>query len=279
LVGPHVNNPSPIFGFDVVGSEKTGKISGAFVDHSPTLYDKRWHYTRWSSSRILPEWATVFSDDFLAIRPNENEYDQLFDFAYGAFAHYFDILNDSSPATDDKVAALIREKQENYCKMQASNPRTYAALKHQLGPERAQHFMENMFSSDCGIIVTSSLRETLPMKAHAYFQNRNGDVKRVAEITIPNCLDTGAALESVYCLLQNIRGSWSMGPDFEGCAERQGLQNLDYSPSVKFVGEYFETEDGLKLGERSMMNGDLITFDGKTYEVAPFGFDEYKEAV
>ena len=141
---PHANNPSPIFGFDVVGSEKTGKISGAFVDHSPTLYDKRWHYTRWSSSRILPEWATVFSDDFLAIRPNENEYEQLFDFAYGAFTHYFNILNESSPATDDKVAALIREKQENYCKMQASNPRTYAALKHQLGPERAQHFMENI---------------------------------------------------------------------------------------------------------------------------------------
>lgn len=141
---PHVNNPSPIFGFDIVGSEKTGKISGAFVDWSPTLYDKRWHYTRWSSARVLPEWATVFSDDFLAIRPNENEHDQLFDFAYGALCHYFETLNKSTVSNDPKVVELIREKQTEYCEKQASNPRTFAALKQQLGEERARHFMENI---------------------------------------------------------------------------------------------------------------------------------------
>jgi len=126
------------------------------------------------------------------------------------------------------------------------------------------------------------------MKAYAYFQQRNGDVKRVAEIKVPRGLDTYQALEHVFCVLQNIRGSWSFGPNFEGCLdEREGLQNLDYSPNVKFVGKHpvekvSGSEDGVEIykifGERSMMTGDLITFKGKTYEVARFGFDEYKEA-
>jgi hypothetical protein len=127
------------------------------------------------------------------------------------------------------------------------------------------------------------------MKAYAYFQKRDGSVTRVAEINVPAGMETDRALEHVYCLLQNIRGSWSFGPNFEGCLdEREGLQNLDYSPNVKFVGKHpvekvSGSEDGVEiykiLGERSMMIGDLITFDGKTYEVAPFGFEEYKEAV
>ena len=126
------------------------------------------------------------------------------------------------------------------------------------------------------------------MKAYAYFQKRDGSVTCVAEINVPAGMETNLALEHVYCLLQNIRGSWSFGPNFEGCLdEREGLQNLDYSPNVKFVGKHpvekvSGSEDGVEiytiLGERSMMIGDLITFDGKTYEVAPFGFEEYKEA-
>lgn len=114
-------------------------------------------------------------------------------------------------------------------------------------------------------------------KAHAYFQQRNGDVKRVAEIKVPRGVDTGQALEHVFCRLQNIRGSWSFGPNFEGCLERQGLQNHDYSPNVLFVAEHPENDDGQKIGERSMMIGDLITFKGKTYEVELWGFKEYVE--
>ena len=117
------------------------------------------------------------------------------------------------------------------------------------------------------------------MKAHAYFQQRNGDVKRVAEISVPKGLETHDALEFVYMRLQNICGSWSFGPNFEGCLERMGLDNLDYNPAVKFVGEHPERFDGRKIGERSMMKGDLITFNGKTYEVAMFGFEEYKGVV
>ena len=118
------------------------------------------------------------------------------------------------------------------------------------------------------------------MKAHVYFkQDRNNDVKRVAEVEIPSKFNLDEALEFVYCRLQNIQGSWSMGPNFEECGGRMGLDNLDHSECVKFVGEYPVNSDGCKMGERSMMMGDLINYDGKTYEVAMFGFDEYQEAV
>ena len=124
------------------------------------------------------------------------------------------------------------------------------------------------------------------MKAHAYFQNRHGDVKRVAEIemTAELAANVNVALEHVYASLQNIYGSWSFGQYFEGSndKDREGQLNGDYRENVKFVGEYFEVkdEDGckIKLGERSMMVGDLITLGGKTYVVAALGFEEYKEA-
>lgn len=115
------------------------------------------------------------------------------------------------------------------------------------------------------------------MKAHVYFQKRDESVTRVAEVVIPAGMIAEEALEFVYGRLQNIRGSWSMGPTFEECVQRRGAPNYDYSDAVKFVGEHFETEDGRKLGERSMMIGDLVVMDGKTYEVDFIGFKEYKE--
>ena len=119
------------------------------------------------------------------------------------------------------------------------------------------------------------------MKAHVYFQKSsfNDSVKRVAEVEIPQDMITEEALEFVYGRLQNIHGSWSMGPNFEECGGRLGRENHDYNEAVKFVGEYPEHCDGSKMGERSMMMGDLVVLDGKTYEVALFGFEEYKEAV
>ena len=119
------------------------------------------------------------------------------------------------------------------------------------------------------------------MKAHAYFHNRNGDFKRVAEVTIPNGFTVDEALESVYERLQNIRGSWSFGSLFEGHAELEGQPNYDHSDAVKFVGEHPQNLKGEKLGERSMMIGDLIHLVGKgvnkTFEVDFVGFKEYVE--
>lgn len=117
------------------------------------------------------------------------------------------------------------------------------------------------------------------MKAYAYFQRHNGECEFVAKVDISEWMDTNEALEYVYHSLQNIRGSWSFGPHFEGSDDdREGQSNLDYSKEVEFFGEHLQDDEGRKYGERSMMIGDLITFNGKTYEVDFVGFKEYVEA-
>jgi len=116
------------------------------------------------------------------------------------------------------------------------------------------------------------------MKAVAYFQKRN-ECYRVAEIEmtaeLAACVDV--ALEHVYASLQNIQGSWSFGPNFEG-TDLEGQRNLDYRENVTFVGKRpVHPETGKPMGARSMMIGDLITLGGKVYEVADYGFKEYVE--
>ena len=138
---PHAVDPSPIFGFDIVASEKTGKISGAFLDWSPVLYDTSWHNSEWSGERILPEWATVFSQQFIAIRP---ENDEILDFAIKSFGDYLNMLSDAVPVDTDAARQAIVEKQNEYCEKQSQNPRTFAALKHKIGEEKARFFMQNV---------------------------------------------------------------------------------------------------------------------------------------
>jgi hypothetical protein len=38
----------------------------------------------------------------------------------------------------------VIEKQNTYCQVQASNPRTYSALKALIGEKEAKYFMENI---------------------------------------------------------------------------------------------------------------------------------------
>lgn len=148
---PHANDGSPIYGFDVVGSEKTGKITGAFVDWSPVLYDHAWHDTEWSTNRILPEWATIFSERFVAIRPEPEEHSKLFNFAFESFQkhlHYLEDVSDSRFKTKS-VLDQIRDKQNTYCEHQSNNPRTFAALSHKVGEERARYFMKKILFPKC----------------------------------------------------------------------------------------------------------------------------------
>jgi len=137
-VFPHKNNPAPIYGFDVVASEKAGKIMGAFVDYSPVCYELHWHSETWAKDRKLPVWATVFSKKFVAIRPEEDEHDKLFNFGYEKFIDFFDVIK---VKPDDVYIDKVIEKQNAYCEYQSKNPKTYAALKHKIGAEKATYFM------------------------------------------------------------------------------------------------------------------------------------------
>lgn len=146
---PHKNSKAPIFGFDVVGyqndEKQTSKISGVFIDVSPIMYEEEWHDTHWNKDRKLPVWATVFSKDFIAVRPTEDEYEKVFEVGFTAFEKYIETLNSEVDLTDDvnEIEQII-DKQNTYCKHQASNPRTYGALKANIGEEKARYFMEKV---------------------------------------------------------------------------------------------------------------------------------------
>ena len=143
---PRENSKAPVFGFDVVGyqndEKQMSKISGVFIDWSPILTHDKWHDTTWNKDRKLPYWATVFSDDFIAVRPTEDEYEKVFEVGFEAFEKYMERLNSDVDLTEDifEIEQII-EKQNIYCEHQASNKRTMGALTANIGEEKARYFM------------------------------------------------------------------------------------------------------------------------------------------
>lgn len=143
---PRENSKAPIFGFDVVGYEspedERSKISGVFIDWSPVMYEEDWHDSTWNKDRKLPYWATVFSDDFIAVRPSEDEYEKVFEVGFDAFERWLERLNTDDDLTDgvDDIEQIIA-RQNIYCEHQASNKRTMGALTANIGEEKARYFM------------------------------------------------------------------------------------------------------------------------------------------
>jgi hypothetical protein len=135
---PRENSKAPVYGFDVVGyqndEKQMAKISGVFMDYSPVMYEEKWHDTEWNKDRKLPVWATVFSKDFIAVRPTEDEYEKVFEVGFEAFEKYIEKLNSKEDLTEDidEIEQII-EKQNTYCEHQASNKRTFGALKANIG--------------------------------------------------------------------------------------------------------------------------------------------------
>ncbi len=80
------------------------------------------------------------------------------------------------------------------------------------------------------------------------------------------------ACEYAFARTQNIFGSWSMGPTFEG-----GISNEDYSDNVIVVMPLL-TANGRKYGHRSSMIGDLFVVNGNIYVCDTVGFKLYEEA-
>ena len=143
---PRENSKAPIFGFDVVGFESAederSKISGVFIDWSPIMYEEKWHNSTWNKDRKLPYWATVFSKDFIAVRPTEDEYEKIFEVGFEAFQKWMDKINSDEDLTDDinEIEQII-VNQNTYCEHQASNKRTMGALTANIGEEKARYFM------------------------------------------------------------------------------------------------------------------------------------------
>jgi phycocyanobilin:ferredoxin oxidoreductase len=143
-VFPHKNNTSPIYGFDVICSTKQNSIIGAFIDLSPTISDEWEHTFSSTSTRILPEWADMFSENFIALKnPTVDEWENIFQFAYNLFLEYMNILPIFN-TDDDNLITTVMEAQNYYCHQQQQNKRTFGALKSKIGNDRAKLFIETI---------------------------------------------------------------------------------------------------------------------------------------
>lgn len=128
-VFPHVHNPAPIFGFDVIAGKN--KITGCFYDYSPTA-DKdhpmcEWfaheaNKLEWRKERELPDWAKrIFSPNMVAAGnvQDETELEQIFAMAEAGVKHYVETVGETNHMIPDTTW-----EQNFYAQNQKQNPHT-----------------------------------------------------------------------------------------------------------------------------------------------------------
>jgi hypothetical protein len=133
-VFPHFNDPSPIYGFDIVCGPT--KVSGAFHDFSEAGYSShdmmKWFATatsntKWNKPRELPEWArAIFSPSMIAIGAvGPEELDEFIAIGLKNLDYYLENVGITQESMMDYHMA-----QNRYCYYQKQNPRTPASLQH-----------------------------------------------------------------------------------------------------------------------------------------------------
>lgn len=127
---PHYNDPSPIFGFDIVCGKN--KITGAFHDFSKVedcylykTYLNKMSTLNWSKPRELPDWAKqIFSPQMLAAGniQTQEEFDQLANTVIDNLRIYLYNVGVRYASND------YTEQHNHYCKYQKMNPHTPAMM-------------------------------------------------------------------------------------------------------------------------------------------------------
>jgi len=137
-VFPHINDPSPIYGFDVIAGEQ--KATGLFFDLSPTVQPTE-SFTNLAVDRPRerPEWGDIFSEHWIACRPTIEEFDIIAKEALLVLDNYILTLHQSRANVD-----LVVQGQNRYCQQQKRNTHTAAALKKIIGDELTQEFMDTV---------------------------------------------------------------------------------------------------------------------------------------
>lgn len=126
---PHLHNPAPIFGFDVVAGKN--KITGCFYDYSPAgdpehpmldYFAEEAQRLEWNKTRKLPDWAErIFSPSMIAAGnvSGEEELAQIFDMAKQGVDHYLSAVGETN-----NTAVNTKEAQNYYAFNQKQNPHT-----------------------------------------------------------------------------------------------------------------------------------------------------------
>ena len=146
---PHIHNPAPIFGFDVIAGKN--KITGCFHDYSkagdadhPMMewFADEVSKLEWRKQRTLPEWATnIFSSSMVAAAnvSDEIELAQITDMAKTTLAHYLESVAETNNTATDTTQA-----QNYYCENQKKNPHTPRVMVSLgLSEEDVQHFIQD----------------------------------------------------------------------------------------------------------------------------------------
>ncbi len=128
-VFPHLHNPAPIFGFDVIAGRS--KITGCFYDYSPSAdrehpmldwFADEAQKLEWNKTRKLPDWAErIFSPSMIAAGnvSNEEELEQIFAIAKQGIDHYLETVGETN-----NTAVSTKEAQNFYAQNQKMNPHT-----------------------------------------------------------------------------------------------------------------------------------------------------------
>jgi len=148
-VFPHTNDPSPIYGFDIVCGPT--KVSGAFHDFSISG-DKESHMwlwfnaqvagLEWNKTRDIPDWGKqIFSKAMIAIGAvGKEELDEFIRIGLETLEFYL-----TNVGIDQQSGFDYHMAQNRYCYYQKQNPRTPTSLQH-LGfsEKEANDYVENI---------------------------------------------------------------------------------------------------------------------------------------
>lgn len=130
-VFPHLDNPAPIFGFDVIAGKN--KITGCFIDYSPTVdrehaminyFAEEVGRYDWHKPRQLPEWAQRIFSSYMVAAGNvqdETEINQISGLASMLINHYLETLHETAGTADP---AAVTAAQNFYAENQKQNPHT-----------------------------------------------------------------------------------------------------------------------------------------------------------
>jgi hypothetical protein len=132
-VFPHFNDPSPIWGFDVICG--ANKITGAFHDFSfagqhnhpmYTWFQNEVQNLEWNKKRQLPPWAqAIFSSSMIAAGnlQEEKEIDQLTTIALTSLDFYL-----KNVGLTQESGADYHMAQNRYCNYQKQNPQVINSM-------------------------------------------------------------------------------------------------------------------------------------------------------
>lgn len=148
-VFPHMEDPGPIFGFDMVAGHS--RVTGIFLDLSPVTSElpvprlrdvvDRAALAGFAMPRALPAWGDIFSDDMLAVRPTTlDEVTR----AIGLAEQALDVVLQACRGASDHASVEIAAGQARYITGQRRNEHTLRMLGGFIGLAPARRFIDEV---------------------------------------------------------------------------------------------------------------------------------------